>query len=74
MPLYEYACLDCNERFEELRAASRADAPVPCTTCGGSRVKRLLSVFSTRSASATGAPVATSGDGCACGGNCACRN
>jgi putative FmdB family regulatory protein len=75
MPLYEYACLDCNERFEELRAASRADAPVPCTTCGGSRVKRLLSVFSTRSAGAGDTMVASGGGGgCACGGNCACRN
>jgi putative FmdB family regulatory protein len=75
MPLYEYACLDCNERFEELRAASRADALVPCTTCGSSRVKRLLSVFATRSAGAAGATmVASGGGGCACGGNCACRN
>lgn len=75
MPLYEYACLDCNDRFEDLRAASRADAAIPCTTCGGSRVKRLLSVFATRSNGTEGGTMAVSGGGgCACGGNCACRN
>ncbi|HEY8742902.1 MAG TPA: zinc ribbon domain-containing protein [Chloroflexota bacterium] len=76
MPLYEYACLDCNDRFEDLRAASRADAAVPCTTCGSSRVKRLLSVFATRSYGTEGSTMVASagGGGCACGGNCACRN
>ncbi|MGI8915991.1 MAG: FmdB family zinc ribbon protein [Chloroflexota bacterium] len=75
MPLYEYACLDCNERFEELRATARADSPAPCTTCGSGRVKRLLSVFATRSADAMGnTMVASGGGGCGCGGNCACRN
>ncbi|HEY8745770.1 MAG TPA: zinc ribbon domain-containing protein [Chloroflexota bacterium] len=77
MPLYEYACLDCNDRFEDLRAATRADAAVPCTTCGSSRVKRLLSVFATRSYGTEGGTMVASGGGgggCACGGNCACRN
>ena len=74
MPLYEYACLDCNERFEELRSAAKADAAIPCNVCGSPRVKRLLSVVARPvSRSDSGAAVATGG-GCACGGNCSCRN
>lgn len=76
MPLYEYACLDCNDRFEELRPAAKADATVPCSTCGSSRVKRLLSVFATRPSSSGAAPTAvmSGGGGCACGGHCSCHN
>ncbi len=79
MPLFEYACLDCDERFEELRPAGRADAAVPCTSCGGNRVKRLLSVFATiskggLSTSAGDAYAAPRSGGCACGGNCSCNN
>jgi putative FmdB family regulatory protein len=77
MPLYEYACLDCNERYEELRTSASADSSAPCTTCGGSRVKRLLSVFATRTGSGTGGTMVAAGGGgggCGCGGNCSCRN
>lgn len=78
MPLYEYACLECNERYEDLRSASRADAVVPCTSCGSTRVKRLLSVFATvggATASSDDSPYsAPRSGGCGCGGNCACRN
>lgn len=74
MPLYEYACLDCSERFEELRPATQADASIPCTVCKGPRVKRLLSVFSTRTAGLGSTAVLSSGGGCACGGSCSCRN
>jgi putative FmdB family regulatory protein len=41
MPIYEYRCEACEERFEELVSA---DAPAPaCPRCGAERAKRLLS-------------------------------
>jgi putative FmdB family regulatory protein len=47
MPVYEYACASCDERFEEIAAA--ADSPdVACPSCGSKKVERLYSSFSTR--------------------------
>ena len=28
MPIYEYACLDCGEKFETLRSMNEADTPI----------------------------------------------
>ena len=72
MPLYEYACLACEERYEELRPASRADAVLPCTKCGSTRVKRLLSVFATPRGHSE--ENGLGGGGCGCGGQCTCHN
>ena len=33
MPIYEYVCLDCGERFETLRSMKDADAPITCRQC-----------------------------------------
>jgi putative FmdB family regulatory protein len=41
MPVYEYECLKCGTRFEEIRKFS--DPPVKKHTGCGGRVKRLLS-------------------------------
>ena len=43
MPIYEYRCRGCDERFEEL--VRNADVVVPCPSCGGREAERLLSVF-----------------------------
>lgn len=47
MPMYEFRCRDCGERFEELRSVNEPDAGVECPQCGGGRVERLLSSFAT---------------------------
>lgn len=45
VPIYDYACAACDERFEEL---VRSDAPPPpCPACGDERSERLLSTFLT---------------------------
>ena len=77
MPLYEYACLDCGNKFEMLRGASQADQTAVCEDCSGTRVKRLLSVFaSPRGVEASYASTSrySEGGGCACGGACSCGN
>ena len=73
MPLYEYHCLDCHDRFEKLTRSENADS-VPCPTCGGNRARRLISVFASFSRSTGGAeqPSSMSGGGCGCGGHCSC--
>lgn len=45
MPLYEYVCADCEERFEALRPMRDADAPIACPRCGSERTSRGISLF-----------------------------
>jgi putative FmdB family regulatory protein len=70
MPVYEYFCPPCGDRFEILRPMSRADEPAVCPS-GHSTTNRVLSLFATFTKGADGEsrPVAS---GCACGGACAC--
>jgi len=43
VPIYDYACTACDERFDELQ---RSDAPTPpCPACGAEDTQRLLSPF-----------------------------
>ncbi len=46
MPIYEYRCEACAERFEELLSSSDKPAP-PCPKCGSANVVRVYSPFST---------------------------
>jgi putative FmdB family regulatory protein len=76
MPIYDYRCTDCDERYDEL--VRRAEDVVTCPSCGSERSERLLSVFA--GMGSAGTPAATpdysrvarmprSGGGC-CGGAC----
>ena len=40
MPIYEFECEECGNRFEELTAAG---ALAPCSRCGAGRTRRLYS-------------------------------
>ena len=45
MPIYEYQCQDCGNRFEKLvRRSADADA-LECPSCGQKHLKQELSVF-----------------------------
>jgi putative FmdB family regulatory protein len=46
IPIYEYRCGDCEERFEEFLTSSTKPAP-PCPKCGSENVTRLMSRIST---------------------------
>lgn len=76
MPMYEYYCRECATRIEKLRPAAERDAPVVCPNDATHRPKRLLSVFATLTSSKSdyAAGAGPSAGGCACGGNCGCRN
>jgi putative FmdB family regulatory protein len=69
MPIYEYICLACEGRFDELMPMGAADPA--CPSCGERRVRRQPSsialVGNGRSSGST-----ASSSGCACGGGCAC--
>ncbi len=69
MPIYEYACMECESHFEELvRNAEEPD----CPECGSSDVLRQLSVFAAHGISSQ--PSLGGGGGGCCGGSCGCSH
>ncbi len=72
MPLYEYRCQTCDQRFELRRSMDDAAAPATCPD-GHDDTVRLLSMFATTgTAPSMGTPAAVGG-GC-CGGACGCAH
>lgn len=53
MPIYEYRCLECGEKFEKLLLSISSTPQVECPRCGGRKVEKLLSLFGTKSQSGT---------------------
>jgi len=49
MPLYEYECRKCGQRFERLVSISEADQKQPCPHCGEEDTEKQLSVFAVSS-------------------------
>jgi len=60
MPIYEYVCQDCDEKYEKLVRSLSAKVELTCPECGSHDAEKALSVFgavgsdSTSSASAGG--------------------
>lgn len=53
MPIYEYECITCGERFDKLiRSLSRMPAEIACPACRSIETRRLIS-----------APAIRTGDG-----------
>jgi len=73
MPIYEYACMECEQHFEELvRSESQA---VTCPECGAAKVLKQISSFAFHGASAKpsfGSAAGGRSGGC-CGGGCGCH-
>jgi putative FmdB family regulatory protein len=50
MPIYEYTCSSCKQKFEQLvRSMKAADEAVKCPQCGSEKTARSLSVFAVSS-------------------------
>ena len=55
MPIYEYRCDACDERFEKLlRSMGQAPAKVSCPACQSTDVRRLISAPIVHSAGESG--------------------
>ena len=63
MPLYEYRCPTCAERFEVLQSVGESADAVRCPECGAARVERQLSTFAAGVAGG-GSPAFTEAGGC----------
>jgi putative FmdB family regulatory protein len=66
MPIYEYVCQDCGEKYEKFVRSSLAKVELKCPKCGSSDGKKALSVFGTRASGAM-ASFAASSSAAACG-------
>ena len=69
MPIYEFDCRPCKERFELLIGISRV-GEAKCPKCGSGRVRRVMSMFAART---SGGSSHSHGDNCAgcAAGHCA---
>lgn len=61
MPVYDYKCTQCQNRFDLLRSLSGRDE-VKCPRCGGEVVRVYEGKWSSLGRLSAG--------GCSCGGNC----
>jgi len=71
VPLYEYRCKVCDERFDARRAMVDADAPAPCPS-GHTDAVRLLAAFAA-TGRATGSAAPAPAASAPCGAHCACH-
>jgi putative FmdB family regulatory protein len=69
MPIYEYACMECEQHFDELVRSD--EQVVSCPACGAADVLKQLSSFAVLGASTTPSFGGSTGGGC-CGGSCGC--
>jgi len=68
MPIHEYRCTRCGNRYEDL--VSSADHAAPhCPQCGATQVERLLSAFAVGGSRAPSPSLGPCGSA-----DCACRS
>ena len=49
MPIYEFLCPDCREKFEKLVLRPGANLAAPCPRCGRTTTEQLFSTFAVAS-------------------------
>lgn len=64
MPLYEFKCSKCNNKFEELRPLSRSAEDSDCPICKAP-AKRIMSVFAAVTKDNNGATTSLGNSSCA---------
>jgi putative FmdB family regulatory protein len=71
MPLYEYVCAPCAQKFE--RYVRAWGEPVRCPRCQGEEVEKQLSTFAFAMAGPSSSAEGADSGGCAArGGSCGC--
>jgi putative FmdB family regulatory protein len=75
MPIYEYRCESCAEKFEVLTRFAERDSAQVCPACESTKTRVLVSSFALaggESSSLSDFSSESTGGGCACGGACSC--
>ena len=73
MPIYEYYCPECKEKFELLRAFSQMNEATVCPKCKKSS-KKIMSRCASFSKDSSGAAAPVTGGGCASCGSSGCTS
>jgi putative FmdB family regulatory protein len=63
MPIYEYVCQKCGNKFEKFLRSCCNQGEVLCPKCGAAEVKKALSLFGVGGGKASGS--SASGGSCA---------
>ncbi len=50
MPIYEYVCQNCGQKYEKLVRSNSATPELKCPHCGSSQAKKAMSLFGTHAA------------------------
>ncbi len=66
MPIYEYTCKSCNQKFEKL-VRTMAEQAAACPSCGSKKTERQLSVFAVGVESSSGGSLPTKCQSCSDG-------
>ena len=74
MPIYEYRCESCAEKFEVLTRFAERDKAQVCPACESTKTRVLVSsfAFGGEASSLSDFSTESSGGGCGCGGACSC--
>jgi len=64
MPIYEYGCPECKNKFEKMRPFSQSNEPAACPACQ-TESRRVFSKFACFSKSEGGVSAPVGGGGCA---------
>jgi len=70
MPIYEYVCDDCGERYERIVMSQRQE--INCPKCASGKHTIQLSVFATTSNGAKSSAGSSSSTSASSGGACGC--
>ena len=73
MPIYEYRCEDCGNKFEKLVRRSDDTASIACPSCGEKHLKQELSTFAAHAnggSKSADVPLCPSGGRCSNPGMC----
>jgi len=71
MPMYEYQCGQCAEKFSLLQSVHVKPGETVCPHCGTHKINKLFSTFASRVEGGESAPPSAGSHGCGSGG-CGC--
>jgi putative FmdB family regulatory protein len=64
MPMFEFVCRTCGERFEEIRSRDPEQPAPTCPECGSEQVVKLFSSFASPSAGWSSGSAGSGGPSC----------
>jgi len=65
MPIYEYKCRKCGDKFEKLVRSSASEQQIKCPNCDSDQVERQISVCGFLGGSGDFSSVSSSSSSCA---------